>query len=714
MDKKSALAVALVLLCGPLAVGQNEEPQLAKKYETWIKEEVVYIISPKEKEVFYKLENDRDRDLFIEEFWRQRDPTPGTPRNEFKDEHYRRIAFANLRFGSPSSKQGWKSDRGRIYIKLGPPIDVQRFESANTYPLELWYYRGDPRLGQRGLLRLLFFQKYGAGDYKLYHPVSDGPKSLLPDPTRTPERLGVLKLPPMPDVTWPSSLTGTSKAMPAGWDETDQNAYYLLTEYGTDEVAEATFSLIPGSRDIGGQLLASVNLLGDVEAYPQKKIKDDYALDFLAHKPTVEVSYSTFFINNRCQMAALQSPSGDFFLHYVIVPENLTLENYQTTYFADLKTDIRLTDEHGATVYQGEKYIPVDLKKDEVKAVQGRSFQLYDALPVIPGVHKVNLLLENTVSKEFTTVERTIAVPDARRLGMSPVIMARKVNREGNPSAAAQAFQVGVLQIYPAVNNTFQSKDRMFVFVQIYGISPVLMGEGAIECTVFADGAAVLKTPKRKVADLEGGRDFMEEIDAAALNAGTYTLEAAVLDGSGRQLLSGRTAFLVAETPVPGAWVAAQASPLPDDAQALYVLGTQFLNSGDIDRAREKLEAARSKNAESLDYAVGYARVLLLEKEAGAARDILAPFAGREGGSFDLYQCLGLASQDLGEYRAAVGHYEKALSLKGNVVEVLNSLGECHLALGEREQALRAWQKSLEINPNQERIRNLIEEHRNR
>jgi tetratricopeptide (TPR) repeat protein len=202
----------------------------------------------------------------------------------------------------------------------------------------------------------------------------------------------------------------------------------------------------------------------------------------------------------------------------------------------------------------------------------------------------------------------------------------------------------------------------------------------------------------------------VEEIDAEALKVGTYTLEAAVLDRSGRELISGKTSFLVTETPVPGSWVAAQASPQPDDAQALYVLGTQFLNSGDVDGAREKLEAAHSKNPESLDYAVGYARVLLMTKNPRLAGQVLAPFAGREGENSDLYESLGRAAQGQGQYREAVSHYQKALSLKGSVVEVLNSLGECFLNLGDREQALRAWQKSLEINPAQERIRNLIKE----
>jgi GWxTD domain-containing protein len=694
----------LALLVLPLGFAQNKEPQLPKKYETWIKEEVAYIISPTENDVFSKLESDRERDMFIEEFWKQRDPTPGTPRNEFKDEHYRRIAFANLRFGPGSGAKGWRTDRGRIYIKLGPPFDVQRYQSANTYPMELWYYQGNPRLGQASMLRLLFFQQFGAGDYKLYHPVTDGPKSLLPDPYQKSEIKGVIR------TTGDAGGGGRlPRALPSEWDEADRNAYLLLSEYGFDEFAEATFSLIPGSRDFR-QIMASTVLLGDVEAYPQKKVKDDYALDFLTHKATVEVSYSVYHINNRSRFHILQNASGAFVLNYVIVPENLTLENYQDTYFADLKTDIRLSDEQGRTIYQGEKYVPIELTRPELAAVKASAFQLYDALPVIPGRYKLNLLLENTVSKEFTTVEKDISVPDGESLGLGPIILARKVNRGGSPTAAAQAFQVGALQIYPSVNNAFEKKDRIFVFFQVYGASPVLLEEGLFECSVTTDGAAVLRTPRRRLAEAEGGRDLLEEFGAESLTPGTHVLRAAVFDKSGRELLFGETPFLISETPVPGAWVAAQASPPPDDAQTLYLLGTQYLSRGEIDRAGGKLEKAYAAKPESRDFALGYARVLLQTKNPAKAREILTPFAGTEGAGFELYEALGRAAQALGDHQAALAHYQKALALNGNVVEILNSLGECYLGLGDKAQALRAWEKSLEINPNQERIRNLIGE----
>ncbi|MEE9500910.1 MAG: GWxTD domain-containing protein, partial [Candidatus Aminicenantaceae bacterium] len=112
-------------------MAQEENPTRSEKHEKWIKEEAVYIITPKERAVFNKLETDKERDMFIGEFWRHRDPTPGTPRNEFKEEHHRRIDYANERFGGTTPFDGWATDRGKFYIMLGEPVYIERYVNSN-------------------------------------------------------------------------------------------------------------------------------------------------------------------------------------------------------------------------------------------------------------------------------------------------------------------------------------------------------------------------------------------------------------------------------------------------------------------------------------------------------------------------------------------------------------------------------------------------------
>ncbi len=130
------LSVLLILVLGLSTFPQEKKitfsvKDLPYKYKKWLEEEVVYIISEKERQVFLSLQTDQERDIFIEAFWKQRDPTPNTPENEFKTEHYRRIKFANERFGRETPTPGWKTDMGRIYIILGEPRQIERLENES-------------------------------------------------------------------------------------------------------------------------------------------------------------------------------------------------------------------------------------------------------------------------------------------------------------------------------------------------------------------------------------------------------------------------------------------------------------------------------------------------------------------------------------------------------------------------------------------------------
>jgi len=663
---------------------------LSPKHKTWIEEEVPYIITTAERDVFYKLETDSDRDLFIEAFWKQRDPTPGTPRNEFREEHYRRIEFANKTFGRGTPFKGWRTDRGRIYIMLGMPIDVQRIMSGDVYPMEIWYYRGNTAYGQPPLFRLLFFQKGGGGEFKLYRPILDGPRALVLDIFRTPQ-----------GQTRPSS-----HGFPTTWDSMDIRAYALLRESLGIDVAEATYSLIPGVADTN--IISSQILLAEIESSPKKKVNDAYANDFLEHKASVEVSYSVRFMGNRSAVSVLQDPSGLFFLNYVIVPDNLSMDAYQDKYLADLRTTLRLSDAGGKTLFQQEKIIPIELRMEELKAVEKNSFQFYDAVPLIPGQYTFNLLLENTVSKEFTSIEKTVSIPEGDPLWMSPPVLARKVVKNSPSGGASRAYQVGTLQIYPCLNSTFQAKDRLFLFFQIHGLNAELKDNGVLGYSFIKDNQT-LQSLRKNVRDYAGGRDFLEEFPTDKFAAGTYAVKAALFDKVGREVLSQSVNFIISDKAIPGTWVVAQTNPPVDDPYYAFVLGSQYLNKGDMNKAQLELFEAHSKKPDSLEYALSYARILLRLNDPAVARDVLLPFAQKETPNFDLYDCLGNAFQDLSEFKDAIPWYQKALSFKGNVIEILNSMGVCYFKIGDKEQALRAWQKSLEINPKQENIKKMIE-----
>jgi len=151
--------------------------ELSKTYKKWLDEDVIYIISDEERKAFKQLSNDEERDQFIEAFWQRRDPTPDTEENEFKEEHYRRIEYANEHFAA--GIPGWKSDRGQMYIKFGPADEIESHPSGgsydrpmeegggstSTFPFEDWRYRYLEGVGQEVIIE--FVDTCMCGDYHM-------------------------------------------------------------------------------------------------------------------------------------------------------------------------------------------------------------------------------------------------------------------------------------------------------------------------------------------------------------------------------------------------------------------------------------------------------------------------------------------------------------------------------------------------------------------
>ena len=164
MKKGGFIAVlALILAAISLLPAQTKKSlkDLPPEHRKWLEEDVVYIISPKEKEVFLQLETNRDRSLFIQAFWKQRDPTPETEENEFRTEHYRRIQYANQWFGKDSPGPGWRSDMGRVYIQHGEPDEIESQPIGKMlHAWEIWYYYLDHT-------KYIFVDTEGFGEFKL-------------------------------------------------------------------------------------------------------------------------------------------------------------------------------------------------------------------------------------------------------------------------------------------------------------------------------------------------------------------------------------------------------------------------------------------------------------------------------------------------------------------------------------------------------------------
>ena len=170
MFKSFLLLVLLALSCtNALAQKQERKPSsnpatqsdLRPVYQKWLDEDVVYIISPEERRAFLLLKGDSERERFIEQFWRARDAKPETSVNEYRAEHYRRIANANQRFGT-GNVLGWRTARGRFYIMLGEPD-----ETHETSAGEVWFYRHAGSLGDN--VEIEFTQDSTGGGYRIRH-----------------------------------------------------------------------------------------------------------------------------------------------------------------------------------------------------------------------------------------------------------------------------------------------------------------------------------------------------------------------------------------------------------------------------------------------------------------------------------------------------------------------------------------------------------------
>ena len=263
--------------------------ELPQRYKTWLNEEVVYIISSIEKDVFLQLKTDRERELFIGAFWKNRDKILGTPENEYKEEHYRRINYANYNFGRTVAKPGWKTDRGKFYIILGEPRDINRFIGIRElFNSEVWYCSGLSKFGLPPVFNLVFFQKRGIGEYVLHSPINDGPQALMAN-------------------YWDSS--------------TNYSAGFRALSRIQPVLARVSLTRIPGeqtSLSYGGPSIASELLLQNIYTAPQKELKNTYAEKFLQYKDIIEVEYSTNYIDNDASVKVLKDSSGIYFVHYVV------------------------------------------------------------------------------------------------------------------------------------------------------------------------------------------------------------------------------------------------------------------------------------------------------------------------------------------------------------------------------------------------------------
>ena len=673
----SLIGALAVLASLPLpAQPKKSAKDLPPVHRKWLEEEVVYIITPREKDVFLQLENDKQRDIFIEAFWKARDTNPTTPENEFKTEHYRRIAYANQNFGKDSPGPGWRSDMGRIYIQLGEPQQIDRQENlGNIQPVTVWFYSGMAEYGLPGSFSVLFYRQMGAGAYELYSPINDGPQELL------------------------VNYRG---------DMTDYEQAYAELYQIDPTIANLSLSLVEGEslQTFRPSIASEILIHQSIPKAAYSKVKDGYADKLLAYQDIIEVEYTANYIDNDSVVSVLRDPAGLYFVHYLIEPKRLTFERVENRYISNLEINGRVTDPGGATVYQFDRSVPIELNEDQMGSIQAKLFSFQDMFPLLAGRYKLSLLFKNVVSKEFSSVETDLTVPESAELAMSPLIVASRVERDSKYKGQNKPFMTPAYQILPAPRHDFALEEPLYLFFQVRGLPSDLRESGSLVFDLYRETEKVRSTVKA-ARDYDSPLDFLEEISLAGLPPANYEVKVTLQDGSGAAVLSGQTFFYVSHRPaIPRPWVLSLTKPPNDDPEILNPLGVQAMNKGDLAGARAYLERAYKRDPSSTKLAMDYCQVLLKLDDFAAVMRVAQPLAA--SGRYEFYQVLGQASQSLGEAAAAVGYYKEYLNRMGTSIEVLNSIGDCYVLLADPENALVAWEKSIELNPKQESVREKI------
>jgi GWxTD domain-containing protein len=669
-----------ILLLSFLLPALNEKELLKKlppRYQTWLKEEVVYIIAEKEKEVFLQLATDMERDAFIKAFWKQRDPNPNTPENEFQIEHYRRIAYANNWFGKESPAPGWKSDQGRIYILLGEPKSIDRIENKTELRnIVTWYYQGMSEYGLPNAFNVLFFKRDYTGDYELYSPVRFGPQYLMVD---------------------------------YDGDMTDYETAYFKLQGIEPAIAELSLNLIPGeSSGYSPSMSSEMLITTKIPTAPVKKVNTQYAEKMLRYKDMVEMDYTANFIESSKLVTLVYHPAaGRYFVHYLIEPKKLTIEQYNDKFYTTLDVYGNVSDAQNRSVFQFNKSIPVELNESQMGRIKDKLFSFQDMFPLIPGKYKLTVLLKNTVSREFTSMESDLVIPEDPAPGLGSMLLANRMIENSSYQGQSKPFLIGDKQLVPSPRNDFLTSDTLFLFFQLPALSNELKGQGTLQIDMVKDNVSVISVVK-KISDYPGLPDVMEKFPLGALKPANYVLRVTLLSPQGKALDIEESSFYI--TPMaslPRPWVMSVPQRSLTGPQFWNDLGNQYLNLKNLSSARNMLEKAYHLSPQTDRFALDYCRVLMEMKDYQQAKEIaLLPFKNLGKNEFLLF--LAEASQALNQYGDAVDYYVQHIAHFGGSPKILNALGECYLAMGNGAEAVQAWEKSLKIDPRQDQLKDRL------
>ena len=671
--------------CALLFPGQKiREKDLSQKYQEWLKV-VSYIIQPEERDVFLRLANDRERDIFIETFWKQRDPTPGTPQNENKDEHMKRFIHANQRYGRNTPREGWMTDQGRMYIILGEPAGVEIFETSGIYPAEVWTYYGDKTKGLPTQFNLVFFQRSGAGEYRLYSPTSDGPAALIINKS--------------------------------GLDLTNHQQLYQKILELAPTLAGPSISLIPGQRPYNYTPSPRENIImADIFDSPRKDINPTYATHFLNYRGIVSTDYLTNYVESHTDVALIQDPVLNFnFLHFSISPSSVSIDYFEPKdqYYCNyqLNVNVRKAEE---LIFQYSKDFPFYFDPDNVDIIKGKGIAIQDSFPLIEGTYRLSILIQNSVGKEFSVFEGEVVVPEHSG---APEIIGPVVGYglQDYPAHLHVPFKVVDKQLLIDPTSTISRAEKVAFFFSVMNVTQDLWKEGKVD--VYVDGQKE-KGPTRMTFTIPLKDYPFHEIvginyafAAEDLSPDYYELRLVLKSGEGTPLQEKRNNIIVSPSEsIPHPVTLAKSFPLSNYFLYLYSLANQYDKAGDPENAESHYEKAFSLKPDYHPGTVEYAHFLLKMKKFQRSLDLIEHIKDAGDLRFEYLLVKGKAQMGMEKYFAAIENFLEGNKIYNSDIRLLNSLGYCFYKTGDKQNALETLRASLRLSPDQKEIKILIQE----
>jgi GWxTD domain-containing protein len=363
----------------------DQTKKLSPQYQHWINEEVPYIIQTEEKKEFLALRSDTERDNFIKSFWDARNPGPGSDINEYKEEHYRRLAYANQNFGNIKAQDGWRTDQGHIYIVLGAPEQRASYLAArNVRPMMIWFYQAKtPALPTH--FYIVFYKRSIGEDFTLYSPYQDGPSRLV------------------------TGLEGMN---------VQKNNLDIIKRSLGNEVARTTISLIPSEpvnlNDYTPSMQSDV-MLSTIRGLADNPLNKELLKE---RRMNERVTTNVFLGANTAalQTAVFRDATGRMTVHYLLSydrPEQGmigTLPDKRLGYSLTLQTSV-LTLE-GKSVYEQNEKLSGVVNDSQATAARSKRFGAESRVPLAPGQYQLVTTLTNDLNHLAVRQQAQITVPD--------------------------------------------------------------------------------------------------------------------------------------------------------------------------------------------------------------------------------------------------------------------------------------------------------------